>query len=97
MLTRARADEMLSANTRIPVLEAEIIALNKHLATQAQEHAQALAREQMWARDITEKLTKLKAENDALVERCGSLLFDAMQLETSRQDLIEEVREKSER
>eukprot|EP00026_Physarum_polycephalum_P003525 Phypoly_transcript_03538.p1 GENE.Phypoly_transcript_03538~~Phypoly_transcript_03538.p1 ORF type:complete len:683 (+),score=114.19 Phypoly_transcript_03538:324-2372(+) len=97
MLTRARADEMLSANTRIPVLEAEILALNKHATRQAQEHAQALAREHAWALDTTEKLTKLKAENDALVERCGSLLFDATQLEASRQELIEEVRDKSER
>ena len=97
MLTRARADEMLSANTRIPVLEAEISALNAHIAAQAQEHARALAQEQSWARDTTHKLTNMREENDVLMERCGALLFDATQLEVSRQELIEEVNGKSDK
>lgn len=97
MLTSARADEMLSATARVPVLEAEISALHTHINAQIQEHAQVVAQEHAWSRETAQKLTKMKEDNDMLVERCGSLLFDATQLEESRQDLIEEVHEKSER
>lgn len=95
MLTRAKADEALSANSRIAHLDSEISSLHSHTLSLTQEHSKALAHAQKLNVEAWEMLKKERKEREDIEEKCGSLLFDATQLATARQELVDEVNEKT--
>lgn len=97
MLTSARAEEALSSSARLPLLDAEVQALRAHATSAAQEHAQALAQAHAFSQEVVTELTRVRKDNEQLVERCSSILLDACSLETARSTLVDEVADKSEK
>ncbi len=97
MLANARAEEAVAEKNRIPLLDAEVHTLHTQLLTNTQEHQLALSHLHLWEQEVLAKLQATQTENEALVEKCSSLLLDASVLENARLSAVEELKEKSDR